>query len=377
MTDAYNVRSTSRKTAEVEDIWLNPPDDPDDALTRRILRVQLVDNAHSDEARVKAKILHQRRHRRYEPWEDVEAFSLAKLRGGEEVRLALNSWETLHLYRELGRLHELASEGIPQEDTRFEVVNPDEVTVVRGRERQLVEQLLTEAGEDFWQVLEDLQPDLFRAVALAKLHEARERAVAEFERKLESKVWDEGDWQSFFEANTWIFGYGLNYRFLTTLQEQPSYGGRDIRGVGGQRGDFLTASEARRRFTVLVEIKTPQTILVADKSYRSRVHLLGGHLIGGVSQLQANCRTWDRRAEDPENREALEEVGGAHTIEPKGILLIGHTEQLDSHDKRTTFELFRRSLHNPEIITFDELLARARHLLLNEAEQIERLETEP
>jgi hypothetical protein len=374
MPDSYGIRNTSKKTAEVEDIWLNPPDDPDKASTRRILRVQLVDNAHSDEARVKATVLHQRRQRRNESWTDVEAFSLARVRSGEEVRLALNSWETLHLYRELERLHALAAEGIPQQDSRFEIVNPDEVTIVRGRERQLVEQLLIEAGEDFWQILEDLQPDLFRAVALAKLHEVREHAIAEFERRLKAAEWAEDDWQEFFEVNTWIFGYGLSYRFLSTLQAQPNYGGKDVRGSGGQRGDFLTASEAENRFTVLVEIKTPETTLVADRTYRNRVHLLGGHLIGGVSQLQANCRTWDRRAEDAENREALEDVGGAYTIEPKGILLIGHTEQLDSLGKRTTFELFRRSLHNPEVITFDELLARARHLLLNEEEQLKRLD---
>lgn len=376
MPDTYRVRSTSDKTAEVEDIWLNPPDNPDDDLTRRVLRVQLVDNEHNDEARVKATITHQRRHRGGGPWQDVEAFNLSRVRGGEEVRLALNSWETLHLYQELERLHQLAWDGIPREDAQFRLVNTNEATVVRGRERQLVEQLLAEAGEEFWQLLEDLQPDLFRAVALSRLHEVREQAIIEFERQLTSGEWAEPDWQRFFEANTWIFGYGLNYRFLTTLREQPNYGGRDVRDTGGQRGDFLMATEADRRFTVLVEIKIPDATLVSDRQYRNRVHLLGGQLIGGVSQLQANCRTWDRRADDPENREVLEALGGAHTLEPKGILLIGHTAQLDSLDKRTTFELFRRNLHNPEIITFDELLARAKHLLLVEERRMEYVDTE-
>lgn len=27
----------------------------------------------------------------------------------------------------------------------------------------------------------------------------------------------EGEWQNFFEDNPWIFGYGLNYVFLTNL----------------------------------------------------------------------------------------------------------------------------------------------------------------
>ena len=82
----------------------------------------------------------------------------------------------------------------------------------------------------------------------------------------------EGQWQQFFEANSWIFGYGLSYRFLSTLQTQPNYGGTTVSGSGGQRGDFLLASEAERRFTVLVEIKKPTSTLVGANEYRNKVH---------------------------------------------------------------------------------------------------------
>jgi hypothetical protein len=43
---------------------------------------------------------------------------------------------------------------------------------------------------------------------------------------------------------------------------------------------------------------------------------------------------------------------------------------LTSKSKRDTFELFRQNLQNPDILTFDELLGRARHLLLAEAEEL-------
>ena len=39
---------------------------------------------------------------------------------------------------------------------------------------------------------------------------------------------------------------------------------------------------------------------------------------------------------------------------------IDTTSELDSEDKIRSFELFRRNLHNPEIITYDEFLARAK-----------------
>jgi len=72
---------------------------------------------------------------------------------------------------------------------------------------------------------------------------------------------------------------------------------------------------------------------------------------------------------DDDNRELLER-SGCYTIQPKGILIIGHTNRFDTNAKRTTFELFRRNLLNPDVITFDELLGRATHLLLKEAKEL-------
>lgn len=368
MTESYTVRTTSRRTAEVEDIWLNPPDDEDDAHSRRILRLQLVDNEHSEEARVQVALLHQRRHRRNEPWEDVEAFNRARMCGGEEVRLPLDSRETLHLYRELRRWYDFVEDGIPRRNAEVALVDPTRDLVVQGREREVVEQLLTEAGEELWELLDELQPNLFRAVALAKLHQVRERAVAEFGRQLASNNWSEAEWQAFFEQNTWIFGYGLNYQFLSPVESQPDYGGRNVTGSGSQRGDFLMATEGAVRFTVLVEIKLPGQALLGP-TYRNGAHLIGRHLAGGVAQLQANCRTWEREGSRQEDNVERLDNEGIHTYQPRGILVIGHSEQLDTRAKKSAFQLFRTNLHNPDVITFDELHARAKALLLNAQNQ--------
>jgi hypothetical protein len=56
-------------------------------------------------------------------------------------------------------------------------------------------------------------------------------------------------------------------------------------------------------------------------------------------------------------------------VQPRGILLIGNLAQLEvqstaeSSTRRETFERFRRSLWNPEVLTYDELLERARFLV--------------
>ena len=77
--------------------------------------------------------------------------------------------------------------------------------------------------------------------------------------------------KDFFFENEWIFGYGLNYQFLDLITDQPNYGGADFTGSGTQRGDFLAHTEGAARFTVLVEIKTPVTYLLAyDKNSKAR-----------------------------------------------------------------------------------------------------------
>lgn len=370
MSKTYDVRSTSAQSAQVADIWLNPPADPDTDLTRRILRVELVDNAKRPSARVRTCIMHQRRASKNAPWQDVDHFNLARLKGGEEVRLQLDAAETFHLHQELVRLHALAAEGIPSGEDRFVVAREDEAVHVGGRARQIIQELLEGGDENIWNALAEIQPDLFKAVLVTKLHELREAAVNIFHEELERDSWTEGDWQDFFESNTWIFGYGLSYRFLTSIQTQPHYGGTAVSGKGAQRGDFLTVTEAEKRFTVLVEIKTPSAVLVAKNPYRNQAHLIGAHVAGGIAQLQANCRTWEMAgSRDEQNAEFLDETNG-YTVQPKGILVIGNLKQLGNIGRRTTFELFRRNLHNPEIVTYDELLDRSKHLLLNEKRRI-------
>ena len=49
--------------------------------------------------------------------------------------------------------------------------------------------------------------------------------------------------------------------------------------------------------------------------------------------------------------------------EPQGILVIGHTRQLVDDAQRASFHRFRRNLWNPTVLTYDELLERARFMV--------------
>ena len=50
-------------------------------------------------------------------------------------------------------------------------------------------------------------------------------------------------------------------------------------------------------------------------------------------------------------------------VDPRCLVVIGNTGELDTEGKRESFELFRRALRRTEIITFDELFRKVEVLL--------------
>lgn len=231
-------------------------------------------------------------------------------------------------------------------------------------EAEITPALLLQLGDTIWPALQQAGAELPEAMAHRRLWLLRRSQVGEFKNHLEQGDWSESQWQRFLEKNTWIFGYGLSYQFLHTIKERPSLGGEDMTGLGSQKSDYLLATMAQTRFTVLVEIKRPDADLVTGTPYRNRAYHLGFDLIGGVAQLQQQCWRWAiEGSQTVENRDLLENQG-IFTHEPKGILVIGNTASIrDDRNKRRTFESFRRNLHTPDIITFDELLCRAEKIV--------------
>ena len=174
-----------------------------------------------------------------------------------------------------------------------------------------------------------------------------------------------GDWneplgQGYFQRNKWIFGHNLVYQFVSNLANQGHVGGTTLIGRGGQRTDIIIYTQANARFTVLVDIKRPDSTLLERKEYRNKVYPLGEDLTGGASQLQSYCRTWAIEGSRQEENAAELQESSIFNYEPRSILVIGNLAELDNQNKRATFELYRRNLHNPEIITYDELLERVR-----------------
>jgi len=253
-------------------------------------------------------------------------------------------------------LQSLREVEIPRES--FSLVSQEDaqiVTALRGRDTESIVSIIRQISVTPGVSLSERD--------INQLLRRREK-LEDFNKRLEQRVANEAEWQDFFDQNKWIFGYGLNYHILKQEQAQPYYGGTSVDGSGGQRGDYLASTVGDINFTVLVEIKTPLTpLLQGTKEIRSGAWSLSKDLTDAISQIATNIATWERGATQPENRDKLE-GRDVYTVQPKGIIVIGSLAEVASgRSKRETFQRFRKSIHGIDILTFDELYARAKFII--------------
>lgn len=187
------------------------------------------------------------------------------------------------------------------------------------------------------------------------------------------KTGEEAVWQHFFEANTWIFGYGLSFVFNRPLEARDlenTVRGADISSPG-KRTDALLKTAGILSSLCLVEIKTPNTSLLEREAYRADSWQASRELGGGIAQSQ---KTVQKTLENLPSEFRPADTDGNPTGEilysyrPKSFLLVGKlseftTDAGPNREKFASFELLRKNTIAPEIITFDELLERARFIV--------------
>ena len=367
----YRTRSTSTSSMEFDPIKLEKREPPTRERSRKLLIATGVRNPHDERQSVSVRLTYQRRRNQAdasegEEYEGLRRIRLSDLEAGEEVSIDLDTAQTAQLLEHLQNLYAIAAEGI-EWGVAEKVVLPAPGSGLAG---QIMAAL--EASPDnrafLLAAIRDRDPSAFDVAAHQARYARHQKALSEFMGHLSEDDWNESDWEAFFKVNRWIFGHGLAYQFLSEIQEQPRYGNEAVTGRGQQKGDHLMATTGANRFTVLVEVKTPGAELVQSAGYRNGVHAAGKDVQGGVSQLQVNIRTWEVDGSQREANRHLED-DGVFTVAPRGILVVGNLASLDSRAKRNSFELFRRNLHNPEIITFDELFERARFIVEHELKE--------
>ena len=186
---------------------------------------------------------------------------------------------------------------------------------------------------------------------------------------------DEDVWQAFFEANPWIFGYGLKLvacrKYDETKLERITTGSNVFTG-GGKRSDAVMRTMGFVQSLLFGEIKKHTTPLLKKQQYREPdVYQVDNELSGAVSQVQ---KTAHKAVRDLDDLHRARSPAGEYqfdisTIRPRQVVVIGSlSELLDdkgeiNEEKMSSFELYRRGQQDVEIITFDELYERARFIV--------------
>jgi hypothetical protein len=234
-----------------------------------------------------------------------------------------------------------------------------------------------------------IEEDVEASDVIAVAH--RRQQLAEFRRLLEDTAFfvnrqeelgttKEGVWQNFIESNPWILGTGLAGQLLISWDNdrlEQVVAGFSIASAG-KRVDALLRTAGRFSMMVFAEIKHHETALLASRPYRPDVWALSSELSGGITQVQ---QTVYRAAMEIRERifdvdeEGAETARATFLIRPRSFLIAGDLRSLSGESggvhmaKLRSFELYRRNLYEPEILTFDELLSRA-EWALGEAQEI-------
>lgn len=195
----------------------------------------------------------------------------------------------------------------------------------------------------------------------------RFRTIIIFRQELEEAVWigqsakriiealriwdkhqtdnDEKFWQSTFKENSYVLSQVFAVPIIH-IQDNSYVGGMQIDRTEAKYADYLFSSEFSGE-AILVEIKAPNTKLLGAQ-YRKAVYPPASGLSGAVIQVL------DYRTSLIRNVERL-----GHDLKvsnPRCVVIAGNSQQqLDSKAKRESFELYRRSLKDVEIVTYDEL----------------------
>lgn len=175
-------------------------------------------------------------------------------------------------------------------------------------------------------------------------------------RDLLDKRLSEDVWQAFFVDNPFVLSLAFGLP-IVAVGNQVSVGGRKFSGKGEKVADFLHRNELTDNL-VVVEIKTPTTKLFA-RAYREGVHPPSAELAGAITQVL------DQRLQLQKNIAAKKEASRRWDIESyvvKCLVIVGRGPSEDEPDLRKSLELFRNSLADVLVVTYDELAWKLEHL---------------
>lgn len=369
------ITSTSRDSAIVEPFELRSGN-----TTRLVFKPELVNNK-GDEARpVRGHLLWQRRSRieNGEEWADENHLKLSQMTAGSGIKLELRTDE-LYLLTQIvrGLYGKFWSNGnkLPNDGEEFELAdyaqaakkldslgNAADLLKITGEEDFRALLSLLSKGENSQDVIEAISKlnigDLSELNSLAGIGLLKQ-ATNRWKQNQSNP--DEKFWQAELTKYSFVLSQAFSSPVIL-IQQEAYLGGKSIHNKGGKVTDFVLKNLLTDHI-LIVEIKTPATALLENTEYRQGVFApskeLGGVVTQASKQRQELGQNFNalRTATEDSTKESI------RLAEPKCLVIVGNTNQLDSAAKEDSFELFRRELRHIDVVTFDELFSKVEVML--------------
>ena len=175
-------------------------------------------------------------------------------------------------------------------------------------------------------------------------------------------------WQQTLHKNSFVLSQVFPFA-VVILQGKAYVGGKGIDNTQGNVADFLCANDLTRN-AVLIEIKTPVTRLLSASPYRGDVYNIQAELCGAVMQVSNDKYSLISECRDLSKKSGLD----VEAFNPQCLVIAGNTEQFADRTQSKSFELFRNSLKDVQVVTYDELFKKIAVLVdvLEGAENPER-----
>lgn len=364
------ITTTSADSAVVEPFELRPGN-----TTRLVFKPVMVNNKADETKPVRGELIWQRRggSHKDEPWEDESHFKLSTMTSGTGIKLELKTVELYLLTQIVRGLYGVFWQNknrLPSDGDEFDLADYAKAAKALdtlGNAAELLEVAGAEGFVSLIQLLakqENAQQVIHALAALnfSDLNDINTLAgISLLTKSLE--LWDSNRTnanEEFWQQSLSDYSFVLSQVFsspVVMIGEKAHVGGKNVNNKGGKQTDFLLKS-AKTDHLLLVEIKTPVTELLDNSAYRQNVFAPSKELGGSVTQIGSYKLKLSKEF-DSLRAETEDSTGEKfRLVEPRCLVIIGDTSQLDTPSKMDSFEMFRRGLRNTDVITFDELFTK-------------------
>lgn len=302
-------------------------------------------------------------------WVTATGISKSNVKKGEWTKVILSTSELSELIRYVSSLEEFRKTGLLDAFHHYLIAGlfsglaDDEIEKIKtiiGKSpdvlRRIIEindrtpdlsanEILSILSSNYGMVSELIQKaDFATANNLRLATKIRLLNIEELENLINSNS-DEESFQRFFISNPEILSLVVP-SLIHCIQDKPYYGGKDLTGNGGTFGDFLY--KERNNFA-FVEIKTPSCRLIIDRDYRNGIKELSNEICNAVVQVKHEKDVFYKHLAGDSKYEGS-------FFDCKCYVIAGLSSSLTSEEAVASFELFKASLNNVSIITYDEIV---------------------